>query len=69
MISKDSFLRLFIKSRYCFVKGCSLHTIIPHYNPITYVNAVKHVFISLPSDKFLDRPKLKAFADDKFNVA
>ena len=27
------------------------------------------VFNSLPNDKFLDRTKLKAFADDKFNVA
>ena len=27
------------------------------------------VFNSLPDDKVLDRPKLKAFADDKSNVA
>ena len=46
-----------------------VHIIIPHYNTITYVNAVKHVLSSLPNDKYLDWSKLKAFADDKSNVA
>ena len=28
-----------------------------------------HTFISLPNDKILDVTKLKAFADDKLNIA